>query len=168
MNANAIKGMTVVSIADGDRLGVVDEVLIDTGSRRIGALRITADGHQALIPFDQLRSIGSDAVMVATNQVAQWVGAPNELGALATLGDLGKSKVVDEAGTFLGVVHDVEVDPQDGRITQLQVHKGGILGMGGETATVTAEDIITIGADLLTVRDRGRTAAGGQPSPSLP
>jgi hypothetical protein len=34
----------------------------------------------------------------------------------------------------------------------LQVHKGGMLGLGGETVILPAGDIISIGEDLMVVR----------------
>lgn len=152
MKAAALKGMPVVSIADSTRLGIADDVLFDIAHLRIGVLRIEAGGQKVLVPFDQVRSLGNDAITVASNQLAEWAGATSEVGVFQSTHDLTKRKVVDEAGTVIGMVQDVEFDSGDGRITQLKVHKGGMLGVGGETAVLPAGDVISIGDEFMVVR----------------
>jgi sporulation protein YlmC with PRC-barrel domain len=48
-----------------------------------------------------------------------------ELSAPLGFEELRKLKVVDEAVTFVGVVQDLEIDLQDGCITQVEIHAGG-------------------------------------------
>ena len=73
MNAADIKGRAVISVATGARLGRVDEVLLDPTSLARAAFRVMAAGQQALMPFAQVQSLGTDAVMVPGDDVAQWV-----------------------------------------------------------------------------------------------
>ena len=153
MKASAIKGMSVVSIADGTKLGSIDDVVFDTGQLRVAALQVSADRQHALIPFDRVRSIGSDAVMVPSADVPQWAGPPNPAAGQCRLDELGKMKVVNEGGTLLGTVSGVEIEPQDGQVTELQVHKGGVLGIGGTSHTIAAKDVISSSGDVITVRE---------------
>ena len=44
------------------------------------------------------------------------------------------------------------LEPSDGRLQQLQVHKGGVLGMGGQSLTVPGSAIASVGADVIVVR----------------
>ena len=157
MKADTLKGMAVVSIEDGAKLGRITDVLFDTRPPHVAALRVAADNQHALIPFGQVHSLGRDAVTVPSRAVAQWAAA-RAGERLPNLRDLGKLRVVDEAGTFLGTPRDVEIGPDDGCITQLQVHRGGVLGMGGESHTITAADIISLGDEVLVVR-RDRPSA---------
>ena len=152
MKARAIKGLAVVSIDTGAKLGYVDNVLFDTSQLVISAFRIDADGQQAVVPFDQVRSIGTDAVTIPNNDVVRWPSAGGDGGAGTTLDDLEKRKIVDEAGDYLGTVTNVEVDPQEGRVTHLQAHKGGILGIGGNTIDIDRADVISVGDEVMVVR----------------
>jgi uncharacterized protein YrrD len=107
MKAAALKGMPVVSIADSAQLGVVDDVLFDIRQMCVGVLRIVAGAQQVLVPFDQVRSLGSDAITVASNQLTEWAGVSREAGTLQSTSDLSKRKVVDEAGTAMGMVQGI-------------------------------------------------------------
>ena len=152
MKAEAIKGMAVVSITDGAKLGRVDDLVFDTERRRVAALRISAEGQQAVIPMDKVQSIGSDAITVPSNEVTQWGSSQHRFAGLPRLDDLGKLKVVDEAGTLLGTVHEVDFDPQTGAITEVQVRKGGVLGIGGTTHRIAADDIASVGNEVMVVK----------------
>jgi sporulation protein YlmC with PRC-barrel domain len=152
MNATDIKGKAVISVTSGARLGRVDDVLFDAGSLAIAALRVSAEGQQALIPFDQVQSLGSDAVMVASADVAQWITTSSAAEGLISFDALKRYKVVDDAGTLLGTPQALELDPTNGRLQRLEIHKGGVLGMGGESATASGSDIASVGADVIVVR----------------
>ena len=88
MNAADINGRAVISVATGARLGRVDEVLLDRTSLALAAFRVTAAGQQALIPFAQVQSLGSDAVMVPGDDVAQWVTTSSAAEGLVSVGAL--------------------------------------------------------------------------------
>jgi len=62
-----------------------------------------------------------------------------------------KLKVVDESGTLVGTVRELEIDPQTGAVTQVEVHTGGMLGMGGTTTTIAAGEIGSIGEEVMIV-----------------
>ncbi|MGH2600694.1 MAG: MurT ligase domain-containing protein, partial [Dehalococcoidia bacterium] len=152
MKAESIKGMAVVSVADGAKLGRVDDLIFDPAERRMVALRIDADKQHAVIPLEQIKSIGSDAITVPAREVAQWPDASSPLNTFPRLGAIERLKVVDEAGTFLGEVANVEVDPATGAITGLAAHKGGILGIGRTEHTLTGDEILSIGDEVMVVR----------------
>ena len=152
MNAAEIKGKAVISVTTGARLGRVDEVLFDARSLAIAALRVAAAGQQALIPFTQVQSLGSDAVMVAGDDVAQWITTATAAEGLIAFDALKGYQVVDDAGTLLGTSQALVLEPSDGRLQQLQVHKGGVLGMGGQSLTVPGSAIASVGADVIVVR----------------
>ena len=152
MNAADIKGRAVISVATGARLGRVEDVLLDPTAPAIAAFRVSADGQEALIPFAQVQSLGSDAVMVPGDDVAQWATTSSAAEGLVSFNALKHFKVVDEAGTFLGTPKSLALEPGDGRLRQLDVHKGGVLGMGGETTTIPGGGIASVGADVIVVR----------------
>jgi uncharacterized protein YrrD len=152
MRADMAKGLAVVSIADGGKLGRVADVLFDTRNLRVAALRIEGDGGRALIPLIGVRSIGHDAVTVPSAESVEWAAPAGDEEGLIGADQLGRLKVVDEAGTFHGVVSHVEVDDSSGRLIEIQAQKGGVLGLGGTTHVVAAREVITIGDELIVVR----------------
>ena len=151
-----IKGKAVLSIATGVRLGRVEEMLYDPASLDLAALRISANGQQAVVPFGQTQSIGRDAVMVAGDDVAQWITTSSAAEGLVAFDDLKHHKVVDDAGTLLGTPRTIAVDPQTGRLNQLEVRTGGMLGIGGQITTVLGSDVTGVGADAIVVRSGSR------------
>ncbi len=64
---------------------------------------------------------------------------------------LTRLKVVDAAGTFVGTVSDVTLDPTTGRALGIIVHKGGFLGHFGETTTIAMAETRGVGTDIITV-----------------
>jgi len=151
MHADKIKGLGVVSIESGTKLGKVDDLLFDARALRLAALRISSDRQEAVIPFEQVRAIGENAVTVSTDASAQWGGSGGALASLPTLDDIKKLKVVDEAGTLLGTIQHVEITPDDGTIAELTVHKGGVLGIGGDTSIIPAGQITSVGDEVIVV-----------------
>ena len=152
MKSKDLTGKTVVSIEEGAKLGRVDDVLVDTDALRVAALHVTGKEAAALIPFDRVQSTGGEVVTVPSRAAAQRPQAQDEAEHLASLGAVTKRKVVDEAGTFLGVVQSLEVDPQSGAILELQTQKATALGLGRESHTVTASEVTTVGEELIVVQ----------------
>jgi uncharacterized protein YrrD len=151
MNASSLKGMAVVSLQEGTKLGQIEQPLFDLATRRLGAFQVKGESGSFILPFAQIDHIGPDAVTVSSSQVTQSASTAGVTDALLDLHELGKLKIVDQSGTFLGTLGDVEVDPVSGQITKLEAHKGGILGMGGTTTPIEAEAIVMVGSELLTV-----------------
>src|SRR5205823_13272100 len=155
MDAGKLKGMAIVSLGDEAKLGRVDDVLFGTQPLRATALSVRGDGQDFVIPFEQLTTIGADAVTVESGQVTQTASKEGTYSGLAGLGELMKFKVVDEAGTLVGTLGGIELDPASGQATGIAVHKGGLLGLGGTTTRIDPAAIRGVGDAMLTV------AAGG-------
>jgi len=151
MKATALKGMTVVSMSDGVRVGRVEDVLFDTAALRVSALALTTTGGRSILPFSAVRSIGVDAVTVESETAAQAAAAPGSAGnVLRGLGDLVGLKVVTGEGTHVGDVQEALIDQASGALTELEAHRGGILSVGGTTVMIPAPAIRGIGPDLVT------------------
>jgi sporulation protein YlmC with PRC-barrel domain len=151
MDASKLKGMAVVSLAEGTKLGTVARPLIDLAALRLVALQVKGDAGTFVIPFEQIQQVGTDAITVASSRVTQIPGTDSAATALLDLDQIGKLKVVDQAGTFLGTVAQLTIDAASGQISHLGAHKGGMLGMGGTTTPIPARAILSVGPDLLTV-----------------
>ena len=151
MDASTLKGLAVVSMSEGTRLGRVDDVVIGPQGLRVVALRVSGPDHVFIIPFDKIAQIGADAVTVESSRVAQVVGQGDPISDLPGLDQLTKLKVVDAAGALVGQVGGIDVDAATGRVLSLAVRKGGMLGMGVTTTTVSADAVHTVGPELITL-----------------
>jgi sporulation protein YlmC with PRC-barrel domain len=140
MDAHTLKGMAIVSLAEGTKLGYVEQPLLDLTARKVVALQVKGESGTFIVRFDEVASVGADAITVASMA-----------DEMRDLDEIEKLKVVDHAGTFLGTLSHVEIDPASGQITQLTAHEGGILGMGGTTTPIDARAIVSVGPELVTV-----------------
>jgi len=150
MDAARLNGMTIVSVAEAARLGPITDVVFDSEPFRVAALQVRGEGTNFVIPFDQVRNLGADAVTVDSSQVTQ-ISAGGTFDGLPRLSQLLKLKVVDDGGTLFGLLQSIDLDPATGRVQRLVAHRGGVLGVGGVSTTIAVEAVRSIGADLLTV-----------------
>ena len=158
MDAKTLKDMAVVSLREGTRLGRVEQPIFDLAARQLRAVDVHGDDGTFIVPFEQIESIGSDAITVTSSEVTHTPSAGGAVGTEMGLHELEKLKVVDNEGTFLGTLDTIEFDPATGLVTQLSAHKGGLLGMGGTSTPIDASSIVKVGSELLTVTmDERRT-----------
>ena len=160
MDADTLNGLAIVAIADGVRLGRVSDILFAPQPLAMVALQVQGDSGSFVVPLERVHQIGSDAITVQDSSVTQAPSNGGALGGLLPLSAVHKLKVVDEAGTYLGTIKTADVDPASGRVTALQAHKGGLLGLGGTTTPVEAGLIRSVGPELVTVA--GASAAPAQ------
>ena len=153
--ANKLKGIAVVSLAEGAKLGQVNAPLFDPATLQLRAFQVKGDGQTFIVPLDRVRTIGTDAVTVESSQATQTASKGGEFGKLVEISSLKQLKFVDAAGAFVGNLHDLELDPTTGRALRIIVHKGGMLGLGGETTTIETAAIRSVGGDIITVAERG-------------
>jgi sporulation protein YlmC with PRC-barrel domain len=152
MHASDIRGKAVISVESGARLGRVEEVLLDPVTLAAAAFRVSLNGQQATIPLEQIHKVGADAIMVPDEDVAQWITPSSAAGGLLSLSDVRGRKVVNDAGSLLGAVREIEIEPGDGRMRHIEVHTGGMFGLGGETTIVPSSGLAGVGPDVIVVR----------------
>lgn len=151
MDAKDIKGLTVVTIAEADRLGRVDDVLFRAQPLQAVALSVATDNGARLVGMDTIRNIGHDAVTTDTDAAAAEGESDLRHEDLRGLDDLAKLKVVDGDGSYLGHITRVDLDPSNGDVRSLDVRKGDVLGWGGDTMTIARDNVVAVGPELMTV-----------------
>ena len=160
MNIDTIKGLAVISLDEGLKLGTVDHALYDPATLELRALQVTGDGRTFIIPFGLIATIGADAVMVANSQATQAAVQGGTLGNLVARKTLQRLKFVDAAGTLVGTLSDLASDQATGAIVRITVSKGGFLGRFGESTTLDGTAIRGIGTDIVTVVAADAVATG--------
>lgn len=147
MDASTLKGRAVVSLIEGTKLGTIEQPLFDLHLNRLLAFEMRDDDGTSFIPFGLVKSIGADAVTVASHQVIQ----DNLKDTLIELDQVMHLKVVDQAGTFAGTIAQIDINPTTGDVVRITAHKGGVLGVGGTTTPIEPATILTVGPELLTL-----------------
>ena len=114
-------GRKVVSTENAESIGTVEAYVIDPGQRCITALRLgKLKGDATFVSWKDLE-FGPDAVIVASSDRLRPPQDDTEARAGSReLQPIGKL-VLDEAGTALGKVGDVEFDPASGAILELDL-----------------------------------------------
>ncbi len=151
MDTDKLKGIAVVSQDEGAKLGKVSATLFEPTTLQLRAFQVKGDGQTFIVPLGQVRTIGTDAIMVQDSQATQTAAKGGDFGHLVEFDTLKKLKVVDATGTFVGRMTDLDLDPTTGRALHLVIHKGGMLGFGGETTTIDAGSISSVGTEVITV-----------------
>ena len=163
MDAHTLKGMAIVSLAEGTKLGYVEQPLLDLMARKVVALQVRGESGTFVVRFAEVAAVGADAITVASSAATHTPSTGGATDGLIDLDELGTLKVVDAAGTLLSTPSNVEIDPASGEITQLTAHKGGMLGVGGTTTPIDARAIVSVGPELLTVNTEASVLATATP-----
>lgn len=159
MRASAIHDKPVISIAEGERLGSVSDLLLDTGELRVAALELDTAGGRSVVPFGSIKNIGADAITVGSVEAVHGLPGRGPVGNVRVFDQIKGLPVSDSEGTYLGDVAEVELDPYDGTLTRVVVHRGGVFGLGGHDLAIERAAIRAVGEKLITV---DRSAAAGQ------
>jgi len=151
MKASKLMGMPVISIAEGMKAGQVADLRIMATSPQMRGLVLKTGREHTLLPFEAIRKIGPDAIMVDSLGV---VRADDERAideGLRHFSSLVGREAAGDDGSYLGDVKDLEVDPISGQIDAIFLHRGGMMGLGGEDISVPGTHLHAFGPKLLTV-----------------
>lgn len=151
MKASKLTGMPVISVAEGIKAGQVSDLRIMATSPQVQALMLKTGREHTVLPFEAIRTIGSDAIMIDGLDV---VHADDELAGgevVRHFTSLVGRETAGDDGSYLGDIKDLEIDPSSGRIDAILLHRGGVMGIGGEDVTVPGTHLHAFGPKLLTV-----------------
>ena len=172
MKASKLTGIPVISVADGIKAGQVADLRIMATSPQVQALTLKSAREQTVLPFEAIRTIGPDAIMIDSLDV---VRADDELASgdvMRHFRSLVGRETAGDDGSYLGDVKDLEVDPSSGRIDAILLHRGGMMGIGGEDVSVPGTHLHAFGPKLLTVAppvaDRDGPEAQDEDAPRNP
>ena len=156
MNTKRLKGLAVVSIADGRKLGTVDEVYVEPGERRVvsfglrqsGGLLHASSGPPLVVDTDNVHALGSDALTVPDASALREAAGGGHAGVVAGE-DLTKRKVVTEGGTYVGQFVSAELDAATYRLTAIEVSPGFFRS----NKLIPDAQVTSLGADVVVVSD---------------
>jgi len=153
MNSNELKGLPVLSIADGEQLGTVARTYLDIPTRRIiGFALHTKTGvfepeFEPKIDTEKVHTLGSAGLLLDDKSATHGATIEAKLGEVATLDDLASRPVLTEDGVALGHVASINFDEQSYALTGIETS----LGLLKSNRTVAIGSVVTIGSDYLIV-----------------
>lgn len=151
-----LKGMTVVSLEGAHRLGAVDDLWLDLKNQRVLGLRIKTGGlipgHQAML-LEDIKSVGQDAVTVGDETKLNDERKFSELKGASGMDAVDHARVMNESGTVLGTVSDLEMDLNSGAITQYVLSGSLIDGLRHREHVVPVSAVRSVGEKLIVVTD---------------
>lgn len=157
MNSKDAKGLSVIAIADGKKVGTVSHLFVDLAARKVvgfgasegGGFLSRHSGGQELIDAQDVRSVGPDALTLKDLGAVDGSRTSAHQDELVHGDDLNNRKVVTENGTELGDVASFDFDPTSYAITAIEVSPG----LFKSHRLVNIADVLTIGDDALVVHN---------------
>lgn len=150
-----LKGIAVIDVKDGTKLGQVEEVVVAPDDLRVLGFVVKSGGmldrKEWIVESEDVRAIGSDAVTVDGREAAHTSEASSERFREAREGNrrLQGRKVVSDTGTLIGTVSEILVDETGKRVAGIEIG-GGLL----ESAdSLSADRIVSVGPDVIVARD---------------
>lgn len=151
--AQTIIGLPIISLAEGLRVGQVQDVVFDPDKRSIAALVVSEAGwrHDAeLIPLDQIRSFGNDAVTIYNLAGVVKAKSQPSLNELLMSGvKLDGLLVMTEGGNYLGILEEIVVGPK-GDMLSYEISAGFAEDVNRGKYLLPADEALTVGCDVAT------------------
>ena len=149
-----VKGLPVITMAEGKQIGKVDDLVIDPERKAVGWLRLHSGGmlggERLWVSTEAVHGIGADAVTINAEADARApADAPDALALVkAKRGVIGNT-VITEDGERVGEVRDYEFDPDTFALTSLSVPPG--MNVVGDILMIPGDKVLTIGKDMIVV-----------------
>ena len=156
MNSKHVKGLAVVSIADGAKVGTIDGAFLDPATKRVVGFSLASGGGllgggepAMTIDVDEIHSLGPDAMTVDSAAAARGAQTTAAAASLVDLDELTKRKVLTEGGTLVGGVVSADFDEKTFRLTQIEASPGFFK----TNKHIPIDQVTSIGNDIVVVAD---------------
>lgn len=151
--------MPVISLEEGQQIGVVKGLVVDPLGKKVAALIIEQKGwfkEQRFIPYHKIHSVGSDAITIEkTSGVERAASMPNIVKLLKDKVGIIGTRIVAENGTVLGYVDEYYVDLATGTIAGLEFSGNFINSMIKGRAFLDIAYVRTLGKEVAVVTNEG-------------
>jgi uncharacterized protein YrrD len=149
-----VKGLPVVTMAEGRQVGKVDDLVVDPERKAVRWLRLhrggMLGGERLWVSVEAVRGLGEDAVTINAEADARApADAPEALALVKARRGIIGNKVITESGEHLGEVRDYEFDPATFALTFLSVSQAR--NVVGEVLTIAGDKVVAIGEDAIVV-----------------
>lgn len=161
--------LPIISLQEGQQIGYVKSIILNAAAKSLAAIVVDPKGFfkdQRIIPYSRVVSVGDDAITIdKESHVEKSSNIPELFDLVKEKLTIIGTKIVTETGKTLGTADEYYVDPETGKITQVELSGGKLEGFLSGKALISADYIVTIGHDViitqkgsenaLTVADKG-------------
>ena len=155
MQADQFKGVAVVSVSQAEKLGAIEDVLLDLQQHHLGALLLHGGLFHGgpLVPWSEVRSVGQDAVMVDESMNATREAGSADQNYGVRLASLRGTKVVTNTGNLISTLEGADIDPATGQVItyELTSSEGGGFFQSRPHFTLPPQAVVGVGRELITV-----------------
>jgi uncharacterized protein YrrD len=164
MNSKELKGIPVLSIADGEKLGTVSRAYVDAAQRRIFGFAYTAGGgflqteSEPKLDLAEVHSLGPDALMLDHKGGETGASVSQRYSELLVLDEIASLPLLSEGGIALGKLASIEFDATTYELTGLDVSHGAFSAnkrIGIDRVTAIGRDYVIV-ADVVSRSDEAR------------
>jgi uncharacterized protein YrrD len=145
--------LPIVTLSEGQHIGYVKNLVVNAQTKSLAALVIDPKGFfrdQRIIPYAKVVSIGDDAITIDKGAyVEKSTSLPEILTLIKEKLTINGTRVITQSGKTLGVVEEYYVDPETGKITEIEISGGKVEGFLNGKALLSADYILTIGQDVI-------------------
>lgn len=161
MNADEVIGRDVISIAEGERLGVISRIFAHRGDKSIAGFGINPGSswrepdRAYHVDANQIVSLGPDVLMVPHRSALGGKEMDESIHDLLELAQLRHRRVMTEDGNAIGQVERISFDAVTLKLCALTLSTG----RGRPPRLIPVDQIGTLGTDVVVAHDRDDEAA---------
>jgi uncharacterized protein YrrD len=157
IKASEIIGNKIVSLQDGKEIGKIQDLVYDPEIQKIRALIIDKGGwfsEPKLIPIENIKNIGEDAVVVDSPNVIKRISEVDKAVASIAKNEtyVTRTKIMTDTGVELGMVNDILFDSESGNVEKFEISQGGFKDLSSGKKLIDVSNIETIGHDTIIVK----------------
>ena len=155
MNSKELKGLPVLSIDGGEKLGSVSRAYVDAEQRRIVGFAYNAGSgfmqaeSEPKLDAEEVHTLGPDALMLDHKGGDTGASVSQRYSELLVLDEIAGLPLMSENGTSAGQMASVEFDQHSYQLTGIDISHGRF--KGHQRAPI--DHVVTIGRDYVIVRD---------------
>ena len=148
--------LPIISLQEGQQIGFVKSLILDAGTKSLAAIIVDPKGFfkdQRIIPYSKVISVGDDAITIdKESHVEKSSNLPELLELVKEKLSVIGTKIITESGKILGTADEYYIDPETGKITQIEISAGKLDGLLSGKAWMPAENVVTLGHDVIVCR----------------
>lgn len=154
--SNELRNLPIVSIAEGEEVGIVKDFIVDPAAKSIVAIIVEDplwyEGAK-VISFSLIHSIGDFALTTENaSSVVPLTNMPELSGLLKKNIAIIGSKVITRGGRLVGFVKEYSLDSHTGAILGMELSSDSDV-VSPDRAIIPASSVVTIGKDVIIVNE---------------
>jgi len=156
-----LKGLQIVSIEEGEQVGVVEDFIIDPIQKSISSMVIKDDKWYTgakMIAFSLIKNIGDFCITTENSSSVVPLGEMQEQAKLLEKGlSIVGAKIITQEGELIGEIKEYSILARTGKILGMQLRSDAKLD-SPDRNVIPADYIETIGKEIIIVKEDALSA----------